>query len=183
MRIRTCAVVRSAAIPQTERQSRRVLPAGNLRPPPGQEFGPPTGPLSAIRRLSLGCNSSFMDAKSALRYPAGLMPPAKLDITQQLASNGTLIVRLSGKFSLETVSTFLQELRPVPAEKLVLDMSGVSFLDSAGVGALVQLFVHRRNQSKKCAVAALTQQGSAVLQVAGLTKLLPTFATVEDASA
>ncbi|HXT25903.1 MAG TPA: STAS domain-containing protein [Candidatus Eisenbacteria bacterium] len=124
-----------------------------------------------------------MDAKSALRYPAGLMQPAKLDITQQLASNGTLIVRLSGKFSLETVSTFLQELRPVPAEKLVLDMSGVSFLDSAGVGALVQLFVHRRNQSKKCAVAALTQQGSAVLQVAGLTKLLPTFATVEEASA
>jgi len=124
-----------------------------------------------------------MDAKSALRYPAGRMQPAKLDITQQLASNGTLIVRLSGKFSLETVSTFLQELRPVPAEKLVLDMSGVSFLDSAGVGALVQLFVHRRNQSKKCAVAALTQQGSAVLQVAGLTKLLPTFATVEEASA
>src|SRR5215813_11208413 len=65
----------------------------------------------------------------------------------------------------------------------VLDMSGVSYVDSAGVGALVQLFVHRRSQSKKLAVAALTTQGSAVLQVAGLTKLLPTFPTVEEAAA
>ena len=111
------------------------------------------------------------------------MQPVKLDIAQQSASNGTLVARLTGKLSLETVSGFLQQTRPISAESMVLDMSGVSFLDSAGVGALVQLFVHRRAQSKKLAVAALTMQGMAVLQVAGLTKLLPTFATVEEAAA
>lgn len=111
------------------------------------------------------------------------MQPAKLDIAQLPASNGTLIARLSGKLSLETVNAFLQETRAYTAEKLILDMSGVTYLDSAGVGALVQLFVHRRNQSQKLAVAALTTQGAAVLQVAGLTKLLPTFPTVEAASA
>jgi len=111
------------------------------------------------------------------------MQPAKLDITQQPASNGTLIARPTGKLSLETVSGFLQETRAYSADKLILDMSGVSYLDSAGVGALVQLFVHRRNQAKKFAVAALTPQGAAVMQVAGLMKLLPTFATVEAASA
>jgi anti-anti-sigma factor len=111
------------------------------------------------------------------------MQPAKLDIAQEPANNGTLIARLSGKLSLETVNGFLQDTRPIAVEKMVLDMSGVSYLDSAGVGALVQLFVHRRSQSKKLAVAALTSQGAAVLQVAGLTKLLPVFATVEEASA
>lgn len=111
------------------------------------------------------------------------MQPAKLDIAQQPAGNGTLIARLTGKLSLETVNAFLQETRAFADEKVVLDMSGVSYLDSAGVGALVQLFVYRRNQSKKLAVAALTTQGGAVLQVAGLTKLLPTFPTVEEASA
>jgi anti-sigma B factor antagonist len=111
------------------------------------------------------------------------MRTAKLDITQQPADNGSLVARLTGKLSLETVNSFLQEMRPIAAEKLVLDMSGISYLDSAGVGALVQLFVHRRGQTKKMAVAALTAQGAAVLQVAGLTKLLPVFATVEEASA
>jgi anti-anti-sigma factor len=111
------------------------------------------------------------------------MQPSKLDIAQQPGRDGTLIARMSGKLSLETVSGFLQQTRGIGEEKLVLDMSGVSFMDSAGVGALVQLFVHRRNQSKSLAVAALTPQGNAVMQVAGLMKLIPTFATVEQASA
>jgi anti-anti-sigma factor len=111
------------------------------------------------------------------------MQPVKLDIEQQPTGNGTLIARLSGKLSLETVSGFLQDLRPLDARKLILDMSGVSYLDSAGVGALVQLFVHRRGKSQKFALAALTPQGVAVMQVSGLVKLLPNFPTVEEASA
>jgi len=125
----------------------------------------------------------FMDRKLCLRYALGLMQPAKLDLVQHIDSNGTVVVRLSGKLALETVSGFLQQMRPVDTVRMVLDMSGVSYLDSAGVGALVQLFVHRRSNSRKTAVAALTTQGAAVMQVAGLTKLVPTFATVEEASA
>ena len=117
-----------------------------------------------------------------VRYRAELMQPSQLDLEKLSSSNGTsLVTRLNGKLSLETVHNFIQTLRPEPAAHLVLDMSGVSFLDSAGVGALVSLFVHRRNNGKSFAIAGLTQQGTAVLQVAGLTKLLPHFPTVEAA--
>jgi anti-sigma B factor antagonist len=88
---------------------------------------------------------------------------------------------LQGKLSLETVSNFLQAMRPECAPELVLDMSGVKFLDSAGIGALAQLFVHRRGQGQKLALAALTQQAKAVMEVAGLLKLLPAYASVTDA--
>ena len=125
-----------------------------------------------------------MCERSLLRYFARLMQPARLDLEKDSASNGnSLVTRLSGKLSLETVHNFIQTMRPEPAEHLVLDMSGVSFLDSAGVGALVSLFVHRRNAGKSFALAGLTQQGNAVLQVAGLTKLLPNFPTVDAALA
>ncbi len=124
------------------------------------------------------CEGSF------LRYLSVLMQPARLDLEKDSASNGnSLVTRLSGKLSLETVHNFIQIMRPAPAEHLVLDMSGVSFMDSAGVGALVSLFVHRRNAGKSFAIAGLTQQGNAVLQVAGLTKLLPNFPTVDAALA
>jgi anti-sigma B factor antagonist len=114
--------------------------------------------------------------------PSKLMQPAQLNLEKVSASNGgNLVTRLSGKLSLETVHNFIQTMRPEPAAHLVLDMSGVSFLDSAGVGALVSLFVHRRNLGKSFAIAGLTKQGTAVLQVAGLTKLLPNFPTVEAA--
>ena len=117
-----------------------------------------------------------------VRYRAELMQPAQLDLEKLSSSNGSsLVTRLNGKLSLETVHNFIQTLRSEPAAHLVLDMSGVSFLDSAGVGALVSLFVHRRSSGKSFAIAGLTRQGTAVLQVAGLTKLLPNFPTVEVA--
>lgn len=100
------------------------------------------------------------------------------------AVNGaSLVAHLRGKLSLETVHNFIESMRPEPSPHLVLDMSGVTFLDSAGVGALVSLFVNRRNGQKSLGLAALTQQGTAVMQVAGLMKVLPIFPTVEAALA
>ena len=110
------------------------------------------------------------------------MQPVRLDLLKQDSSNDELVVvKLEGKLSLETVSRFLQVMRLEPAPGLVLDMSEVRFLDSAGVGALVQLFVHRRNRSQKFALAGLSPQGNAVMEVSGLLKLLPVYASVTEA--
>ena len=109
------------------------------------------------------------------------MPPTKLDIAHLPRNNGTSVAKLTGKLSMETVGMFLKELRTVQAEKLVLDMGGLSFVDSSGVGALVQMFVHCRGKSQKFVLAAMTPQSVAVMQVAGLNKLLPQFPTVEEA--
>ena len=112
------------------------------------------------------------------------MQPVHLDLERLPGTDAShLVTRLNGKLSLETVYNFIQTLRPEPAAHLILDMSGVSFLDSAGVGALVQIFVHRRNEGKTFALAGLTKQGNAVIQVAGLAKLFPAHATVEEALA
>jgi anti-sigma B factor antagonist len=112
------------------------------------------------------------------------MEPVNLELKKLPASDAShLVTRLTGKLSLETVHNFIQTLRPEPAAQLILDLSGVSFLDSAGVGALVQLFVHRRNLGKSFALTGLSRQSSAVIQVAGLNKLLPIHSSVEEALA
>jgi anti-sigma B factor antagonist len=112
------------------------------------------------------------------------MSPFKLDLEKLPSSNETLTVyKAAGKLSLETVNGFVQQLRAEAANSVVLDLSGVSFLDSAGVGALVSLFVSRRNQGKAFALAALSPQSTAVVTVAGLQNLLPVYKTVEEAVA
>jgi anti-anti-sigma factor len=112
------------------------------------------------------------------------MVPSKLDIQRETSGNcESLVTHLNGKLSLETVNEFVNNMRPEPARHLILDMSGLSFLDSAGVGALVSLFVNRRNNGKTMALAALTQQGNAVMQVSGLLKLIPIYPSVQDAVA
>jgi anti-anti-sigma factor len=112
------------------------------------------------------------------------MQPAKLGLEKQPSGRGdSLIIGLNGKLSFENAHDFLATLRQELATHLILDMSGLSFLDSAGVGALVTLFVSRRKQGKTLALAALTVQGTAVMQVAGLLKLLPVYPSVEQARA
>lgn len=106
----------------------------------------------------------------------------QLDVARQAAADGDASVAvLSGKLVLETVHEFLRILRPERAAALILEMSGVSFIDSAGVGALAQLFVHRRGLNQKFALVGLSEQGRAVVEVCGLPKLIPCYASVSEA--
>lgn len=83
---------------------------------------------------------------------------------------------------LQTVAfPFCFEFLHVRHTKDDFDGGAASFIDSAGVGALVSLFVSRRNHPRTFALAGLTQQGMAMVQVAGLAKLLPSFPTIEAA--
>ena len=110
------------------------------------------------------------------------MGPTHLDLEKISSSDEAITTyHANGKLSLETVSGFIQQLRPDASAKLVLDMSGVTFLDSAGLGALVSLFVNRRNQGKILALAALPPQAKAVVTVAGLHNMLPIYGTVQEA--
>jgi anti-anti-sigma factor len=112
------------------------------------------------------------------------MPTSQLELERSDSGKADVaVVGLSGKLALETVHDFIATMRPEPAQVLILDMSKCSFLDSAGVGALVSLFVSRRNHGKKLILSGLTSQGQAVMQVSGLIKLLPLYPLVEDAIA
>jgi anti-anti-sigma factor len=110
------------------------------------------------------------------------MESARLELQQgQDSGNGNVVTRLDGRLSLETVNSFLQTMRKEQAKHLVLDMGGVAFLDSSGVGAMVSLFVTRKHVGKTLALANLTKQAIAVLQVSGILKLIPTYPSVEAA--
>ena len=125
-----------------------------------------------------------MQPRLAFGYIQMLMPPFRLDVEKLPSSTEALtIYTASGKLSIETVNEFLPRLRAESAQSVILDLNGVSFLDSAGVGALVSIFVSRRSQGKEFGLAALQAQAQAVVTVAGLQNLLPIYKSVEDASA
>ena len=113
-----------------------------------------------------------------------LMPNAQLTIgTRESAAGGPKIVTLGGSLTLETVASFNQSLREEPAPALILDMSELTWLDSAGVGALVQLLVRRSKTEHSLALAGLSPRNNAVLQVAQVLKLFSVYPTVDEAAA
>jgi anti-anti-sigma factor len=99
------------------------------------------------------------------------------------AHPGLKLVALTGGLTLETVASFNHSLREEAAPMLLLDLSKLEWLDSAGVGALVQLLVRREKVKNSIALAGLSPRNNAVLQVAQVLRLFSVFPTAADAEA
>jgi anti-sigma B factor antagonist len=112
------------------------------------------------------------------------MPNNKLTIDTLDSGNPALkIVELGGSLTLETVASFNQTLREDAAPMLLVDLSKLEWLDSAGVGALVQLLVRREKVKNSMAISGLSPRNNAVLQVAQVLRLFSVFPTAADAQA
>jgi len=112
------------------------------------------------------------------------MTPNLLKIeTKNGAHPGLRTIRLTGRLSLETVAEFNQFTRAQSAPVIILDMSPLVYLDSAGVGALVQLQVRCAKGNQQLALAGLTPRVHAVLQVANVLSLFRIFPSASEAEA
>jgi len=75
--------------------------------------------------------------------PVGRAPQLKLE-TEKHHSQTT--VRATGRVTLETSASLESALRDLIAEgqRIVLDLTNVDYVDSAGLGALVSVYMHAR---------------------------------------
>jgi anti-sigma B factor antagonist len=94
---------------------------------------------------------------------------------------GLKAIALVGSLTLETVAGFNQTLRDETAQVLLLDLARLEWLDSAGVGVLVQLLVRRAKGKAALALAGLSPRNHGVLDVAHVLNLFSVFPTKEDA--
>jgi len=105
------------------------------------------------------------------------MARIQLVINAQEPYPGLKVVELSGGLTIETVAHFNQSLRDDPAPVLLLNLAKLDWLDSAGVGSLVQLMVRREKAKSALAIAELSSRNQAVLQVSQLLRLFNVFPT------
>jgi anti-anti-sigma factor len=83
---------------------------------------------------------------------------------------GTLIFSLTGPLTLRNLFDFQSALRsqqPEP-ESTVLDLTGVPYMDSAGMGLLVNYYVHCQRQGSKVLVAGVSPR---LMELFKLTKV------------
>jgi anti-anti-sigma factor len=107
-------------------------------------------------------------------------------------ASSTVIFRLSGPFTARDMYSSLTPLdlqnmlnfQSLPAEKPpalnILDLTGVPYVDSAGLGMIVDHYVHCKGKGIKLVVAGVSPR---VLELFKMTKVdatLPIAATVEE---
>jgi anti-anti-sigma factor len=102
------------------------------------------------------------------------------------SKHGTLIVvAVAGEIDLATYETMWDELRTqlVPTSSLALDCTGITFIDSMGLQALMRTHRYAAEQHASFALVGANDYVDRVLGLAGLTGLIPRFADIETAQA
>lgn len=108
--------------------------------------------------------------------------PKQLSLeTEVTPQPGVKTIALIGSLTLETVAGFNSTLREETSPVLLLNLTKLEWLDSAGVGALVQLLVRRAKGKGALALAGLSPRNHGVLDVAHVLNLFSVFPTTEDA--
>lgn len=93
------------------------------------------------------------------------------------------VVQLFGRLVLEdTDSPLRQEIERLMGDghvKLVLDLNGVSYIDSAGLGLLVAKFVSLRKNGGDLRLVHLTPRSMHLMAITNLASVFETYASEE----
>ena len=102
-----------------------------------------------------------------------------LDDTQ----HGLVVLTPVGELDAFTLSSFRQEVAQVGGSHAVIDMSGVPFLDSAGLGALIGAIRRVRELGGDVAIACNRPSVEHLLRTTGFDRIVTIAESVEDPAA
>lgn len=95
--------------------------------------------------------------------------------------DGVEILSLSGPFTLGNMFKLQRALQEIRPPYLIFDISQVPYMDSAGLGLLVNLYVAGQKNGRKMAVVGASQRIVALFEMTKVDSLLKLYPTVEDA--
>ena len=97
--------------------------------------------------------------------------------------DGTLILTLTGPLTLTNLFAFQHEFRALKPKVLILDLTRTEYMDSAGLGLLVNYYVSAQNEHRTFLLAGVNHRLMALLTTTRVDSVLRTFPTVEAAEA
>lgn len=107
-----------------------------------------------------------------------------MTFTQRPGSRDDIqIVSLSGPFTLGNMFQLQRALQDLHPPVLIFDISQVPYMDSAGLGLLVNFFVAAQKNGRKMAVVGTPQRIMALFEMTKVDSLLKLYPTVEAAEA
>ena len=114
------------------------------------------------------------------------MPQEPLQIEEVAgARDSQRIIRLSGPILLSNFFQFQSLVRSSTSPNLILDLTKVPYIDSAGIGALVGAYVTRQKEGRSLALVGVTERVRNTMQVTRVEqffKLYETVAAAQNAS-
>jgi|SRR5579871_1275757 len=103
------------------------------------------------------------------------MPDFAADVTVEV-SGDTATLAISGEVDIASAPGLRDQLQRLNARNVVVDLSGVTFIDSTGLGVLVAALKRAREAGGQLTLRAPTRSTRKVLDITGLSQLV----TIEE---
>jgi len=99
-------------------------------------------------------------------------------------ASGTEIFLLSGPLTMPNIFEFQSELRKGELPRVsILDLSGVPYMDSAGMGAVINYYTHCERQGARLVVAGVSKRVGELFKVTRVDTVIPMSVSVAAADA
>jgi anti-anti-sigma factor len=98
-------------------------------------------------------------------------------------SDGTMILKLVGPLTLTTMFGFQNEFRAMTPQVMILDFSETPYMDSAGLGLVMNYYVSAQDHGRKLLLAGVNERVVELFKMTRVQGVLTSFPTVEAAEA
>jgi anti-sigma B factor antagonist len=111
------------------------------------------------------------------------MPPSDKLVVESISGShaGESIVKLTGPLVLNTLFGFQDTMLQQTATLTLVDLNGVPYVDSAGLGSLVKFFVSYKRHGRKLILIAPSEQVQSLMSMTKVETLFEIYPSVADA--
>lgn len=95
--------------------------------------------------------------------------------------SGTTILQLKGPLTMQTLFDFQKVLRKPDLKDTIIDLTGVPYIDSAGLGTILSHWVHTQRAGQKFAIVGISERVQVLFDLTKVGKVLPTFVSSKQA--
>lgn len=99
------------------------------------------------------------------------------------AKEGTVILKLEGPFTLSNMFQLQADLRTMTPPCLIMDLAGVPYMDSAGLGVIMNYFVSAQKGGRKFFLTGVDNRVRALLEMTKVDTILRLCNSIEAALA
>lgn len=107
--------------------------------------------------------------------------PFKVEVAD--SPSGARVLTPSGPLTLQTLFEFQEAARRETAKPIILDLSGIPYMDSAGLGSVISTFTSCQRSGRRFAITGLTERIRSLFEMTQVDSILPHYETLADAEA
>ena len=94
---------------------------------------------------------------------------------------GQCVLALSGPLTLTNLFNFQEAVCAESAPVMIIDMGAVPFIDSAGLGSIINAHINCSKTGRRLALAAVPERVRSLLKMTGVEQIFAIFPSAQEA--